>query len=70
MTLFQSFIHAVQWRIIAVIIDFIVVYIMTGELHLSFAVAGISAVVRTLVHTVWAWIKFRGLEGELYRWKK
>lgn len=66
MTWFQAIIHAIEWRIYAVVLDFIVVYLFTGKLILSFAVSSTSAIVRTIAHAIWVKIKLRQVKGKLY----
>ncbi len=62
----KSFIHAIEWRIIAVILDFLVILIITGKPSLSLALSSISAAVRTVGHAIWIKIKLRNVEGDFY----
>ncbi len=60
LTIWQAFRRAIEWRIVAVMIDFTVVFLLTRKLVLSVGITSISNGVRTVVHAFW--IKKRGHE--------
>ena len=62
----KALIHAVEWRVISVCIDFLVAYLFTHDFNISFSVAGLGAVLKTIGHMVWVKVKFRRAEGKLY----
>lgn len=53
-----ALLRALEWRVVAIIIDLLVVYLITGQFVLSAGIAGASNTVRTFVHALW--IKKRG----------
>ena len=62
MTLKRAFLHALEWRLIASTIDFVVVYTMTGKIVFSLGIAGVSNAIRTIVHAFW--VKCRATKGD------
>ncbi len=62
MTLKRAFLHALEWRLIAATIDFIVVYLITGEIIFSLGVSGASNAIRTIVHAFW--VKYRAAKKD------
>ena len=69
MTLWQSFTHAIQWRVISLMIDFVIIYSVSGQIKLSLAISSLSALARTVAHTIWVWAKLRGTKGDFYSFK-
>lgn len=65
-TWFQAVLHALEWRIIAVLIDGTVVYLITRQLNVALAIASISAICRTIGHTIWIKVKLRHINGKFY----
>ncbi|OGY63588.1 MAG: hypothetical protein A3I24_01430 [Candidatus Harrisonbacteria bacterium RIFCSPLOWO2_02_FULL_41_13b] len=57
MTFKRAFLHALEWRLIAATIDFVVVYLVTGRIVFSLGVSGASNIIRTIVHVFW--VKYR-----------
>lgn len=53
MKLTTAFMRAVEWRVVAILVDFTVVYLFTGKLILSAGITSASAVARTVVHAFW-----------------
>jgi uncharacterized membrane protein len=58
MTYSKAFLRALEWRIVAMIIDFTVAYLLTGQIIFSLGLSGTSNIVRTIAHTIF--IKHRG----------
>ncbi|MBI5134958.1 DUF2061 domain-containing protein [Candidatus Uhrbacteria bacterium] len=62
MTLKRAFLHALEWRLIASTIDFVVVYFATGKVIFSLGVTGASNAIRTIVHAFW--VKYRAAKKD------
>ena len=65
-TWFQAIIHALEWRIIAVLIDGMIIFIITRRFGMALSIAGISALARTVGHAIWIKIKLKHIKGKLY----
>lgn len=53
LTLGQACGRALEWRVVALALDFVVVFGMTGRVALSAGVASVSALVKTVAHGLW-----------------
>lgn len=62
MTIRRAFLHALEWRLIASTIDFIVVYLATGRIVFSLGITGVSNAIRTVVHAFW--VKYRAAKKD------
>lgn len=63
----QAFIHALEWRIISIVIDFCIVFALTGKFVLSLTISSVSALARTVGHAVWVKVKFKNIKGTFYK---
>lgn len=50
--------RAIEWRVVALLIDFTISYAVTGLFTFSVGLTSLSNVVRTIVHALW--IRRRG----------
>lgn len=58
LTIKQAVGRAVEWRIIAALIDFLVLLALTGHVIIAIGITGISSVIKTVINALW--IKYRG----------
>lgn len=54
----QGLIRALEWRVVAVLVDAIIIYLITHQFLLSLGITGASNITKTIVHALW--IKKRG----------
>ncbi len=54
----QGLVRALEWRVVAILVDAIVIYAITRKLILSLGLTGASNITKTIVHAIW--IKKRG----------
>lgn len=54
----QGLIRALEWRIVAVLVDAVIIYIITRHFLLSLGITSASNIAKTIVHALW--IKKRG----------
>ena len=58
MNMKTALLRALEWRAVSIVIDFSIVYAITGKFALSAGIIGASNTVRTIAHAFW--IKRRG----------
>jgi uncharacterized membrane protein len=46
-----------EWRAIALVLDFLVVWLLTGQLGLAAGFTAVDFVVKTIAFYVWRWAK-------------
>ena len=54
----QAVIRALEWRVVAILVDFLVSLLLTGQVVVALGIASVSNVIKTIVHALW--IKYRG----------
>lgn len=62
----KALLHAIEWRIISIGIDFIVAFLITKDFNVSFSITSANALIKTFGHALWVKIKMRNVKGKLY----
>ena len=53
MKLGKAFLRSIEWRILSALFDFVIVYLITGEIVLSGKIVGATTVAKTLILAGW-----------------
>ncbi len=51
--MWHSFVKALEWRALALIVDFTIAYLWTRKISLSIGIVSVASVIKILVFTIW-----------------